>query len=61
MDLLQPWWLVPLLLFVLPLLVGLLYNRFRKHKRGVNQNWVLALLVTVCWLSAFIVILNTVR
>lgn len=61
MNLLEPWWLVPLVLFVLPLLAGLLYNRLRWHKRGVNQNWVLALFVTVCWLSAFILILKAVR
>ncbi len=61
MELLRPWWLLPLLLFVVPLLVALAYNRLRWHKRGVNQNWVLALFVTVCWLSAFIVIINTVR
>lgn len=61
MDLLRPWWLLPLVLFVVPLLVALVYNRLRWHKRGVNSNWVLALFVTVCWLAAFIVILNAVH
>ena len=44
-----------------PLLVALLYNRLRWHRRGVNQNWVLALFVTVCWVAAFILILNAVH
>lgn len=61
MDLLHPWWLVPLILFVLPMVVGLFYNRLRWHRNGVNQNWVLGLFVSVCWLAAIIVILNKLR
>ena len=57
MDPLERWWLWPTILFVVPLLVGLVYNFRFKHKYGISQHVVLGLLVSVCWLAALILIL----
>ncbi len=60
MTFLSQWWILPLLLFVLPLLVALIFNKVFRHKNGISQNWILALLVGACWLSALIIILRQV-
>lgn len=60
MPLMSQWWLLPLLLFVLPLIVALVFNKVFRHRNGISQNWVLALLVTACWLSALVIILRQV-
>lgn len=62
MDLLSlPWWLLPAVLFTLPVLVALGVNRWRFHRTGVNQHLVLGLFVSTCWIAALIVILQRVR
>ena len=49
MDLLSlPWWLLPTVLFVLPVLVALAVNRWRFHRTGVSQQLVLGLFVGAC-------------
>lgn len=58
MDL--PKWVGPLVLFVLPLLVALLINRFVRHRRGIASNAVLAWFVIVCWITALTWILRQV-
>ncbi len=60
MTLMSQWWILPLLLFVLPLIVALVFNKVFRHRNGISQNWVLALLVTACWLSALVIILRQV-
>lgn len=62
MDLLSlPWWLLPTVLFVLPVLVALAVNRWHFHRTGVSQHLVLALFVGACWIAALIVILQQLR
>lgn len=62
MDLLSlPWWLLPTVLFVLPVLVALAVNRWRFHRTGVSQHLVLGLFVGACWIAALIVILRQLR
>ena len=52
MDLLSlPWWMLPTVLFVLPVIVALGVNRWRFHRAGVSA----------CWTAALIVILQQVR
>ncbi|WP_211369443.1 hypothetical protein [Pseudoxanthomonas kalamensis] len=57
----MPWWMLPTILFLAPLLVALIHNLFFKHKWGVNANWVLALFVLACWISALVIILRAVN
>ena len=54
-------WILPLALFVLPLLAALAVNRLFRHRRGLNQGWVLAWFVAVCWIFALVVILRQLR
>ena len=62
MDLLSlPWWMLPTVLFVLPVIVALGVNRWRCHRAGVSQHLVLGLFVRACWTAALIVILQQVR
>jgi hypothetical protein len=62
MNLLSPpWWTLPLILFALPVGATLAYNRFYRHKSGINQNLVLGLFVSACWLGAMILILQRVQ
>ena len=62
MDLLAlPWWLLPAVLFTLPILVALGVNRWCFHSTGVSQHLVLGLFVGTCWMAALIVILQQVR
>ena len=56
-----PDWVLPLALFVVPLLVALGVNRLVRRRRGIASNWVLAWFVTVCWVFALVVILRQVR
>ncbi|KAF1690385.1 hypothetical protein [Pseudoxanthomonas koreensis] len=55
-----PGWVLPLALFVVPLLVVVVVNRLFRHRR-TNPNWVLAWFVAVCWISALAVIWRQVR
>lgn len=57
----SPWWTLPLILFAVPVGATLAYNRFYRHKAGVNQHLVLSLFVGACWLSAIILILQRVQ
>lgn len=61
MTMFERWWLLPAVLFVVPLLVGLVYNFFFKHKYGVSQHIVLALFVSVCWLASIVIILRAIQ
>lgn len=55
------WWILPLALFLLPVIVILAWNRLFRHKRGMGQNWVLAILVAACWVSALVYILDKLK
>ena len=55
-----PGWALPLALFLVPLLVAVIVNRLFRH-RPTNPNYVLAWFVTVCWISALVVIWRQVR
>lgn len=62
MNLLSPpWWVLPLILFALPVGISLAYNRFYRHRNGISQHLVLGLFVSVCWLAAMILILQRVQ
>jgi hypothetical protein len=56
-----PGWVLPLALFLVPLLVALVVNRVFRNRRGIASIWVLAWFVTVCWIFAVVVILRQVR
>ncbi|MBO9715492.1 MAG: hypothetical protein J7507_01455 [Pseudoxanthomonas sp.] len=56
-----PGWVLPLALFVVPLLVALVVNRLFRGRRGIASIWVLTWFVTVCWVFALVVILRQVR
>ncbi|WP_024869280.1 hypothetical protein [Pseudoxanthomonas suwonensis] len=56
-----PGWVLPVGLFVVPLLVALAVNRLARNRRGLASGWVLAWFVTVCWIFAIVVILRQVR
>jgi hypothetical protein len=56
-----PGWVLPLALFLVPLLVALAVNRLFRGRRGFASIWVLAWFVTVCWVFALVVILRQVR
>jgi ABC-type sugar transport system permease subunit len=56
-----PGWVLPLALFLVPLLVALVVNRLFRGRRSVASIWVLAWFVTVCWVFALVVILRQVR
>ncbi len=60
MDL-PPLWLLALGLFLLPLLAVAVGYRVFKRGHGLRQGGVLAWLVTVCWISALLVIWVQVR
>ncbi len=60
MSFLSHWWVLPVVLFVVPLLAALLFNKLFRHRNGVNANWVMALFIGSCWLSALIIILKQV-
>lgn len=61
MTFFEPWWLLPAILFVVPLLVGLAYNARFKHRYGISQHVVLGLIVLSCWAAAIVLILRAVR
>jgi len=56
-----PGWVLPLALFVVPLLVALAVNRLVRNRRGIASGWVLAWFVAVCWIFALVTILRQVR
>ncbi|WP_372012431.1 hypothetical protein [Pseudoxanthomonas sp. 10H] len=56
-----PGWVLPLALFLVPLLVALVVNRLFHKRSGIASIWVLAWFVTVCWVFALVVILRQVR
>lgn len=61
MSFMTHWWFLPLVLFVVPLLVSLLFNKLHYKKNGIRAHWIMALLIGSCWLSALIIILKQVR
>jgi len=56
-----PGWVLPLALFLVPLLVALAVNRLFRQRRGIASGWVLAWFVAVCWIFALVAILRQVR
>ncbi|MFT3763069.1 MAG: hypothetical protein QM761_10810 [Pseudoxanthomonas sp.] len=61
MNPLEPWWLLPAALFVVPLIAGLVYNAAYKHRFGVSMHATIALFVFACWIAATVIILRAVQ
>ncbi len=55
-----PGWVLPVALFVVPLLAAVAINRLFRHRR-TNPDWVLAWFIAVCWISALVVIWRQLR
>lgn len=58
---LPDWTLLPLGLFVIPLLLAVGIRRMSGNRPRIASDWVLAWLVAVCWIFAVVVILRQVR